>query len=444
MRRDRSTGGYVGVVLLTFFTLIAAAASFCTLVDPYGMFGMPRVSHVTALKFAAASRLRLSKAYRVALADPATLVTGSSITNLGIDPASAAWQPAHRPVFNLGLDGATLAEQRRYFLNALAVSRPRLVVFFTSFEDMMPQPPGAGFEDGAVQPELRTLDDGRPNPAFPLAHLKDIVSATLSFRALADSGLTLVRQSGAWINYQTDAGFEIHAPEEMYAATQGARAAVDKMNRVMARRMIAWSGHPDWSLEPLDVMIRAARARGADVVVVIPPGHADIVEIHRQLGLADRVEAWRLALVQLVDGEAEALGGHEHVRLWDFNRLSGYTTAAFTARGASAGDDGWFWDTTHFKPELGSLIIGRIEQTGPVGETGPVAQTLGIPVERANEAPSALAFAAAERGWVEAHPDDVERIGALLLATKQDLCRRNAIGCDLPSASLVASEAVAP
>lgn len=414
-------GAYVATALLTMTLLLATAAGFCTLVDPYGIFGMPRISHVTAVKSAAAARLRLSKAYRVEAAHPATLVTGSSVTNLGIDPDSPAWRPEHRPVFNLGLDGATLAEQRRYLLNALAVSHPSLVVLCTSFEDLMPQPPGAGFADGAGPPELRRLDDGRPNPNFPLAHLKDVVSATLSFRALSDSALTLVRQSGAWVNYQTEAGFEIHAPEEMYAATQGTGAAFAKMNRTMAQRMIAWTAHPTWSLEPLAVMIEAARAAGADVVVLVPPIHADLVEIQRQLGLAGAAEDWRAALSRLVDAEAAAHGGPERVRMWDFGGLSGYTIAD------------WFWDTAHFNPDLGTLMIRRVETDGD-------PRDLGIRLDAKDVADSAAAFDAAERDWVDAHPGDVERLAALLAATRRDICRTTETGCDTATKTAVLTQ----
>ena len=431
--RSLTSSAYVGVLVLTLALCLTGAAAFSILVDPYGMFGMPRLRNVTALKVAAASRLRLSKTYRVALAHPATLVTGSSITNLGIDPDSASWRPEHRPVFNLGLDGATLAEQGRYFLNAMAVSHPRLVVLVTSFEDLMPQPSAGNAEDGAGQPERRTLDDGRPNPHFLLAYVKDLVSATISFRALSDSALTLVRQSGTLINYQTDSGFEVHAPEEVYAATQGARAAADKMNRTLARRMIVWSGHPSWSIEPLDAMIRAAREGGADVVVMIPPAQADMVEIRRQLGFADLVEAWRLALAQLVGTDAAALGGPDHVALWDFSGLSGYTTASPVGRSGASHDKDWFWDPAHFNPLLGSLLIRRIETGDPAD--------LGIRIESTSEAASAAAFSEADHAWVEAHPSDVERIANLLQGTREALCRDEPVRCPQRTAQIASDSA---
>jgi hypothetical protein len=420
--------GFVLTALATLFLVLSVAAGFCVLVDPYGIFGTPTLPRVNAIKSAAALRVRLSKAYRVALADPATLVVGSSVINLGIDPESPAWLPAHRPVFNLGIDGAPLAEQRRFLLNALAVAHPKLVLIVTSFEDVMPSVEG---EMSSFDPELRALDDGRPNPHFALAHFKDLVSATLSFRAIADSAQTLIRQAGPWINYQRNDGFEINSPEERYAATQGVRAAVAKMDSDLALRISAWTRRPVWSLEPLDVMIRAARAAGADVVVAIPPVNTDIVEIRRQIGLAQDVAAWRSGIALVVAADAAALGGRERVKLWDFGGLSPYTTTSLPLEFDMA--KRWFWDTAHFSPGLGTLIIGRIEGRGDPSD-------FGIVVDAQNEEKTAADFSAAERKWVDTHPDDVGRVSDLLAGMRQLICRKEDDSCDGPSAFHLASD----
>jgi hypothetical protein len=399
MRSDQSGGpggAYARTFLLTFAALLVAVAVFCIFIDPYGIFGAPRLPHLTAIKPAAAARLRLSKAFGVELAHPATLVIGSSVTNLGIDPEAASWAPDHRPVFNLGIDGATLDLQQKFLLHALCTTHPKRVVIVSAFEDSMPVWPAFG---DTTALELRVGEDGRPNPNFALGHLKDLASATLSFRALFDSASTLARQSGAWLNYQTERGFEIHSPEEEYATLQGSGAAIAKMDREMAARILMWRREPTWSLEPLRVMIQAAQEAGADVAVVIPPVYADLLELRRQLGLSKNVQAWRAELMHIVDA-----AGPGHVALWDFDGLSPYTTDRPPEHGDMADSGRWFWDSAHFSPALGALMIQRIE-------TGEGPTDLGARLDSANLAENAQTFAVAQRAWVKAHPDDVERVG---------------------------------
>ena len=426
--------GFLRTVVVTFCALLGSTALVCGVVDPYGILGMPPIPGLTAVKSAAATRLRLSKAYRVGLMDPATIVTGNSVTNLGIDPASPAWRPDHAPVFNLGVDGATLVEQSRYLLNALAVTHPKLVVLFTSFEDALSLPFGDVREAGAIDPGLRCLDDGRPNPGFALAHIKDLASATLSFRALADSVGTLWRQSGERLNTQGRDGFETDSPEETYAATQGTPAAVAKEDRDIAARVVAWSAHPTWSLAPLAVMIAAARASGADVVVAIPPAHVDIMAIRREAGVEPEVAAWRSALLRIVRTRAGP-DDHGRVTLWDFSGLSRYVTTPIPLDHRMADPGRWFWDTAHFSPALGTLLIRRIETGGEPVDLG----TLVMP-----DAGDDGADETQKRQWMATHPADVARIDALLASTRAALCGRRGVVCAAPSPARLVADDRAP
>lgn len=396
-------------VFSTILLLLAATAVLSVVVDPYGLFGGPSLPGLTTIKSAAASRLRLSKASAVERVQPATLVTGSSVTNLGIDPNDGAWTPADRPVFNLGIDGATILLQRRFLLHALTVTRPRRVVIITSFDDYAPASVDGG-SDTAGLPALHVGEDGQPNPHYVRDHLVDLAATTLSFRALSDSVATLLWQSGALLSYQTAEGFAVDAPEEQYATLHGVTAAVSKTEGDMARRLLRWGLDPQPSVQALADMIHAARSADAEVVVVIPPVTVEMIEMRRQLGLEANVAIWRADVARAVNREWA-----DHVSLWDFGNLSPYDTAQPTDGVAVTDPHLWFWDAVHFTPALGGLIIRRIE-----GDDNPADFGERLDVETV--AISSLKSTAAQQAWAASHPDEVRAVAAVVAAVKRKLC----------------------
>lgn len=380
-------------MVLAIVLMSMTAVVFCTLVDPYGLFDTPRLAHLTAVKSAASARLRLSKAWGVDRVQPATIVTGSSVTNLGIDPGSPAWIPGDRPVFNLGIDGAKVDLQRRFLLHALALTHPRRVVVLTSFEDYEPDDAGE-----ASLPALHVGADGQPNPDYAIDRAKDLVSAVFSMRALSDSVTTLVRQSGELLSYQTPLGFEIDGPEQQYSDLHGMAAALGKTDAEFAAGLLRWGPKPRWTLTPLADMIRHGLAAGAEVVVAIPPVHPDLVEVRRQVGIGERVDAWRADVAGLVTGLRS-----ERVVLRDFSEIppSG-------RQSPGPGRAGGFWDAVHFTPALGDTLIERIESGAEPADPD-------------------------QQGGAGIDPVDIARIKALVAAVRGEVCGAGSCGAPVSS-----------
>lgn len=421
-RRD---GRYLRGLLIATVVLVAGVAAFCGLVDPYGVLGTPAVAGLTVQKPGAADRPRLAKAYRVEQMDPATILMGSSTTNIGFDPESRAWTPGHRPVFNLGINGSKLSDQLHFLRHALVHAHPKLVVLPVLFEDTLISPQkrlsAADVATYGYAQRMRVLPDGSPNPGYWRGRLEDVAFSLLSFPAIIDSVRTLLGQGRPGLDFQTEAGFDNAINFQRWTRDEGSFAVVSDKNFEKSSQILRWMAAPETRLRDLGNMIAAARQAGAEVVVMIAPAHVDEMQIRHQLGLDARIAAWRQELADIVQATAAATGGVSHVTLWDFDGLSAYTDQPLPAQGDTAHPLTWFYETVHFRPTLGTLMIERIEGGGPA-DLGSVvtAATIGAATARQQ---------AALEAWGAAHPADVARIYGVITTARERLCPPSSAGC---------------
>ena len=423
---------YLRALALALLALLGSVALFCGLVDPYGIIGTPTVAHLTARKLAAADRPRLSKPYRVEHMHPSTVLLGSSTTNIGFDPDSPAWPQARRPVFNMGIDGSSLDGEAHFLRHTLALAEPGLVVMCVAFEDSMVSPRGrltaATAAMYAFEPRMRVGADGSPNPGYQLGRAQDWVFALLSLPALTDSVRTLLGQERSTVDVQTAAGFDEGARFMRWTASDGAAALFGQKDIEKARDILRWQREKRVEIDGVRTAILAARAAGAKVVVAITPAHADQMEVRRQLGLAAPMQAWRRDLARLVADAAAETGGDAYTTLWDFDGYSPYTTESLPPPGDTSHALRWFFETVHFRPALGTLMIQRM-----LG--GDIPADLGAMLTPATVDESGARNDAAQRAWVAAHPTDVARIAGIVAAARQAECQTNPASCGTPVAA---------
>jgi len=404
-------------------TLAIAAAVFALnlVVDPYGIFGSPRMLGINRDKVAAVDWSRLAKPYLLEKAQPGAVVFGTSPCDVGFDPESAAW-PAHlRPVFNMTMDGGGLGELLIDERDVFAVAAPKLLVICATLEDTVVMPPVTPV-DGADAPSsdpdtdgtlrLRVTPSGLPNPDYRRARFQDALFALFSMQATIDSLHTLLAQSDPYRNFESPLGWLSAGKFPLWANTEGFYSLVSTKDHDHAAKFLAWSRAPRFYVEELAEMIAVARDHGAEVVVLILPNYADQMEIYRQLGLIGDYERWKSRVTDIVAEAARARGG---TTLWDFSGFSHYTTERLPVPGDHTTRLRWFWEQIHFQPELGSLMIERITGDGP--------PDLGLVLTPDNLAQQFAAFRAAQREWVASHPRDVERVAGIIAEARREACR---------------------
>ena len=79
---------YLELLAGAFATGLMLAACLAVAMDPYVIFGTPRVDGLNRLKPAAATRVRVAKPFALERGNWRTLIVGNSRPELGIDPDS--------------------------------------------------------------------------------------------------------------------------------------------------------------------------------------------------------------------------------------------------------------------------------------------------------------------------------------------------------------------
>ena len=391
--------------------LLALTMALCALVDPYAVLGTPLVAGLNARKTAAIDWPRLSKAYMVQRARPATIILGNSSADVGFAPASAAWPEAARPVFNLAIDGGLPGNHLRYLQHALATASPRRVVLAVNFNESMvltSRRVAASVQSQFdFEQRMRVLADGRPNPAYAGGRAADLIFATLSFTALSDSIRTLLHQHGTGIAAQSEAGWNNGAMMIGWTRQDGAYAMAMRKDREKIGQYLSWRSRKVLDIDSVFRLVQVVREHGAELSIVILPNHADGLEVLRQTGLDADYDAWKTALV---DGVSRA--APDHVAIWDFSGYSPYTTEELPPPQDRGPGLRWFYEPVHFKPALGAIMAARIE-----GAAEPAG--FGVQLTPGTVAAQIAAYHQAQAAWVASHPADVARIAALVAAAQK-------------------------
>src|SRR4051812_44490098 len=103
-------GQYLKWLFSTALVGGAMVALLNYLVDPYLVFGRPRVGGINDIKPAVDKHEPMMKAYQASRAQARTVILGGSRVAIGLDPDAPVWPTQMRPVYNLGVAGADLAD----------------------------------------------------------------------------------------------------------------------------------------------------------------------------------------------------------------------------------------------------------------------------------------------------------------------------------------------
>jgi hypothetical protein len=403
---------FLRVWLGATLAVLALVATFNALVDPYAVLGTPTIAGLTRLKPAAIARPTLAKPYAVERVRANTLLLGSSRVDAGLDPRDPAWPEALRPVFNLGLAGSGPDDFFRILQQALRVSRPKLVIVGIGLDDTLrvaPPPdavatPQAGTAIDSLAARVRARPDGTPNGLYWRARLHDLVMSLFTLDATADSVSTLWRQRAGDVSAMTPLGYNTAADFVRWTRTDGPLGLFLAKDREKARRFLAAARAPAFDLGALGDMIDRASDAGAEVIVMVTPGHVDELELLRQAGLMPLREEWLRQIVAIA-GAAGARPG-AHVAVWDFSAPSQYTTESPTPRAGT----NWFWESNHFKAALGGLMIRRM-----LGED---ATGIGIRLDAGNVDAENETVASDLARYEASRPDDVARVTRIIDAAR--------------------------
>jgi len=354
---------YLCLLAAVVVAALLAVAIFDALVDPYDVVGSTRIPGFNLVKPEAEDHVRFTKPYQITRMRPRAVIIGTSRAEIGLDPESASWPEAVRPVYNFGLPGANLATVDRELEVAGSTGRVKLALILLDFENFLspePRPDLAPDED-----ERMAVTDGRrPNVSLTVRHVEDAFLTTLTLTAFEDSILTVLRQHGRYSTDITPAGKWTEAAFREEAASDGYYELFMQKNVDYAKRNARAAqflrdragGTPGTDI--VRQMLDYCSARGIRPILVIPPYHADLLEMFDKAGLWGRFEAWKRDLVKLVYASSDSRD--PAVRLWDFSGFDRYSTEPVPEKGDRRTAVDWFWEPGHFKRALGDLLLRRV------------------------------------------------------------------------------------
>jgi hypothetical protein len=248
---------------------------------------------------------------------------------------------------------------RRYLQHAHAVAPQRRVVLALDFR-VFATPPDTS---GAFSDE-RLAVDAKGNRQFNLfsAMLPDMAGALVSMSAV-QSSMKSVRQqdwpgdtltpNGHW----TTLNPRFDHPAAFVAYT---RNTLERVARLV-QRDAAIAGARD----ELRSLLRFAYASGGDVALLVSPSHAWHWQTMELAGAWSRFEAVKRDLVRVNEEEATR-AGRPAFAVWDFSGSYGPNTESVPR---SAGIPmRWYWESVHYKRELGNLMLDRMFQETVAGE----------------------------------------------------------------------------
>ena len=111
-------------------------------------------------------------------------------------------------------------------------------------------------------------------------------------------------------------------------------------------------------LADYDAALRLCAERGVRLIVICPPTHVRFQEALASAGAWRYSENWKRELAARTRAQQARSAGHGSIELWDFGLFNDTTAELVPARGA--GSMRYFFDSAHFTPEFGRLILDEI------------------------------------------------------------------------------------
>ena len=373
---------YLSYCSLVFLLGMALVAALNLVVDPFGAY---RTVNIDALRgHRAKLGDRIAKAEMLRRGPWDVVILGSSRAQVGIDPSDSLWEGAR--VINGALTATNLLELAGVMEYAAEVSRPKRVIFMVDFlmfdENRAPQ---SGFAKSRFNTD-RSLAEyhtgsllGAHATASSWQVLKDWARSKPSRYDESGHALGIGHRSKYTARYRFKRTLE-NFLEGMYAHYLYSPTRVDCFRR----------------------LVRTCLANGTELTVAISPVHALQLEAIRQAGLWLDFERFKRDLVAVVSQEEESFS--IPVAVWDFTSFAG-PNAEPVPPAEDPADMNWYWESSHYKSELGQLVLKRV-----IGDPQPVkdwASNFGTQINAANVEQHLSKLRRQREDYVASHPEDM-------------------------------------
>lgn len=330
----------VGLVLLTL-TILGGVGLFNLIVDPYGYFRLWEVAGFNLEKPALKGYERLVKSALVAKRQPAAVIVGTSLADIGFSPLNPDFtNNGQFTSYNFGIAGAQWPEvycNARFALEQASLRRLLVGV------------------SGSEIADCSSSDLGRIN-------LGKLVFSAQAFQSSKDTlrkqqGGPYATAEGLWYGLRYDP--KVKNDEDVARTYRSffrgwACASPHAAGGAVSPTQVDRVSYAPSQGEGLRNLIRMARERGVILDLVFYPQHVLASEMTRLC--ADPAERWRelWRVARLIEDESAT----DYVRLWDFYGYDVWNGEPIWA-GKPVRNRLW-QDGSHFNTEVGDAAFATI------------------------------------------------------------------------------------
>jgi hypothetical protein len=342
---------------------LAVLAGLNVLADPFGAFG---VTWLPADSRSGETRTARGELLRRFTGE--TVLLGTSRTRIGYDGRRDCIPGG--PACNLGLDGTHIAELALVVEQIADHPHVRRIVLSLDLH----------LFTGAWVPNSDFRCSRFQRRRSELEHWCDL----LWNGRTVEASVRAIRRALRGESPQHDEfGFAVGAATRFERTSAEVRGRAALTQFFGPQGLLSEAAVPESSWAALRKIIALCRQRGIELTLVIDPVHALLLEGLSCCGDGRAYARWKADLTRLAEAET--------VPLWDFTGYSAYTTEPLLAQSDSSGR--WFWEPSHFRKELGDLVLERLFD-GPRADPA-----FGVRLTTANLADHWAHIAAQRRHW---------------------------------------------
>lgn len=364
---------YIPAVILTSAMLLGMVAGFNAIIDPYAMNLLINIPGINQFKPCTDTRLRLYKAYDIERVKPDSILLGSSRSLFGFRTSHPGWMKESQKRYNLAFESATAKEMYYYLVHAYAVHPLKLVLLgLDTYQPYRPVKTEPDFDTGILMNAPGFLSDIK----IILADIRILTSID----TLKNSIFTIQSQKRAFTPWdkpdgqrsgeiffrRSDGDFQKFGQRfyfDEYDKTDvqfyvNEQIPTPAGNTIYAQAPVKNNDNLT-SMDYIGKMIDFCRKHGIDLKIFFTPEHAHHLELSAAgIGL-EQLENGKREMVRLLALDARQHPGKPPLALFDFSGYSQITTEPLPPKGSHL-EMKFYWDSSHFKENVGDLVLNRV------------------------------------------------------------------------------------
>ncbi|MFM2409024.1 MAG: hypothetical protein RL358_1766 [Pseudomonadota bacterium] len=392
----------------TFIALVALAG-FNYLIDPYNIWNSPKIRGLNTAQSELGTHERIYKTVGLARHPADTVILGTSRSDIGLNPDHPALESK---AINLAISAQPNRETRKLFdalsdkqeINTFVIG----LDFFVS-NNLLSEPPDFVVENFSHSREWKLALSGSTlkDSALTILKRKALLSDTWSEHGLRLWSAQYIKDGGG--HRKLMKASENGYLSQLYLPVPSCSYDISSTNGRLPQ------------LEEIRAIFARAHRDHITLKLLISASHARQWETLAAGGLWGKWEEWKHRLVKMNEEEAQR-AGQPVFPLWDFSGYHSISTETVPALGDTTTMMRWYFDSSHYTPAAGDLVLDRIFDYKSPSRTVP--DDFGVLLTSKNIEAHLVSIRAAREHYRLSHPEDIAEIEAMAQeVTKAKHCR---------------------